>query len=93
MATFTASVPLNMRWRDLSTGTVVEIAQDKRAGIPLAAGATFSVPDAGGVADRFEAEMAAGPDEVPPRRYWPGYLWQSPGALPVRGRIPGLTRL
>lgn len=56
MADFTASVPLNMRWRDLATGTVVEIVQDRRAGIPLAAGATFTVPDAGGVADRFEAE-------------------------------------
>lgn len=94
MATFSASVPLNMSWRDLTTGIVVEIVQDKRAGIPLAANAAFTVADA--VADRFESEMGAPPDQVPPPRRWQsltGYTWLSPGPLPVDGRIAGLTRL
>lgn len=92
MATFTASVALNMAWRDLPTGIVVEVVSVKRAGIPWPANTPFVVPDV--VADRFESEMMAGPDEVPPRKRWPsGTWWLSPGPQPVRGRIPGLSRL
>ena len=43
MATFTASVPLNMRW--WRGKRVVEIAEDGPRGIPLAAGAEFTVPN------------------------------------------------
>lgn len=92
MATFTSTAPLNMRWRDLSTGIVVEVVSVKASGIPWPANVPFAVPDA--VADRFQSEMAAGPDEVPPRKRWPsGTWWLSPGPQPVRGRIPGLVRV
>ena len=51
MATFTAGVPLNMKWR--SGKRVVEIVEDGPNGIPLAAGTVFTVPD--DLADDFFA--------------------------------------
>lgn len=43
VATFTAAVPLNMKW---SRGKrVVEIAEDGPRGIPLAANTPFTVPN------------------------------------------------
>lgn len=43
MATFSASVPLNMRWQ--TRGRVVDIVSSARSGVPLPAGSTFTVPD------------------------------------------------
>lgn len=90
MASFTASVPLNMTYRHVPTGTVVEIVGNKQAGTPLAAGTPFTIPDA--VADDFETDYGTEAVEVPPPRYWDN--WWTPLPPTARpSRIPGLTRL
>lgn len=88
MASFTSTAPLNMAWRDLSTGTVVEIVQDKRAGIPLPAGTPFVVPDA--VADRFESDN--GPQATINRVPLSANV-MGPETTTYLALIPGLTRL
>jgi hypothetical protein len=92
VATFTASVPLNLTFRHTPTGAVVTIRQS--IGVPLPAGTPFDVPDS--IADAFQSDMQDPPDQVPTPNSWAGitgYWWLSPGPLPVPGRIPGLTRL
>ena len=76
---FVAGVPLNMVYRHPS-GIVVEIVQDRRAGIPLEPGQPFTVP--AHIADAFEQDFG-------PR---PGVAGVSPTAQ-VAGRIPGLRRV
>lgn len=85
MADFTSTAPLNMRWN--VRGRTVDIVSNARSGIPLAAGATFSVPD--DLADEFEAVHG---DQVTVRRYptYPTGEWTTETTLAL---IPGLTRL
>jgi hypothetical protein len=89
MASFTAGVDLLVCWKHTPTGTVVEIASDKRSGIPLAAGEVFTVPDA--VADDFESDFG---DQISEARYVPINANVNT-LLPAQtfARIPGLTRL
>lgn len=94
MATFTAAVPLNCVVRIQGVGEFEIRGATK--GTPLAAGQSFTVPDA--MASAFETIYGTAPVAVPPRRRWestgPAFdRWTSPGPVAGRPIIPGLTRL